>query len=570
MNQNLSSGSSSFYRFQPISTHLREHLLDPLTGSIMGLTKPSECHESNPENNAKLQLLKDSLAVIKPLMPSNTSHLLPSQIIEKPSSTTIGKEVFIAETGLNLTTANGHIERPVPKKPHNFLDGSNQFTIGCNEFSLPAVQSSRTIIDRKINESISALSNATETDNEIIALKAQIDFLYSKLNEIQRKRNTTIQNLHENKESMLKNINADDSCGYLKIANERTKSVGCTANENSQNYQFISNSNHNDGSISKQPINEVICSVNSAEEKKEEQSRKFSDTWKNNGQITTPELITSGICREKTSAEMKADEEIIFVDCPQEMINEGLKSDGRESTNNHLDKSNSAITNEANKNSNENCESQFFDDETLEHKEEKLRDECSKSASDKLEKEDTIIGVKRKQEYWNLSSLHVKITKESVESDIQREKLTESGKHCLPPPNHLMQPSKSFIGFQQPRIVQQPPVQFGQTLCLSNISTSAGNHPYFAHSYNPFLHSEPIQFLTSNQRPKQFIPTMTAPMQAFQQYQNPLLNVQLPTVGSAINATANSPTANSLLYNSYMTKRKLLLKNRSVFGYSKC
>ncbi|VDK77956.1 unnamed protein product [Litomosoides sigmodontis] len=572
INQNLSSGSSSFYRFQPISTHLRGHLLDPLTGAIMQLTKPPECHASNPESNAKLQFLKESLVAIRPIMSSSTTHLLPPQVIEKPSSTGMGKEVLFAETDLNLTaTASGHIERPVAKKPHNFLDGSNQFTAGCNEFSLSSVQSSGMIGGRANDEStsISALSNTTETDNEIIALKAQIDFLYSKLNEIQRKCNTMTQNLHENKGSMLKNINANvDSCGYLKIANERIKAVSCTASDNSQIYQFITSSDQNDESISKQPINEAIYSMDSAEEKKEEQLGRLSDTWKNDGQITTLKLTTSGICQKKTPAEMKADEGIIFVDCPQATINEELKSDDRKSINSHPDKSNSAIANERNSNSgtNENCESRSFDDGRLEQKKEKLREECSRSASDKLEKEDTMIGVKRKQEYWNLS--HVKITKESVESKTQREKLTQSSKHCFPPPNHhhhFIQSSKSLIGFQQPTIaLQQPPVRFGPMLCLSNISTTAENHSYFAHSYNPFLQSEPIQFLTSNQRPNQFIPTMTTPMQAFQQYQNPLLNAQFPTVGNAINATATRPTTNSLSYNSHMTKRKLLLKNRMM------
>ncbi|VBB28632.1 unnamed protein product [Acanthocheilonema viteae] len=534
MNRKVSSGNNDLNSFQPISSHLKEQILNPLTASIDGLTGSLECHESDPESNPELQFLKDSLVVVKPLMSSKTT--------EKPSSTSnirIGKEVVFTASDLNLITGNHHMERPIPRKHRSFLDGSNQFTTGCNAFSPLTIQTSEMITGKRNNESI---CNTTETDNEIIELRAQIDSLYSKLNEIQRKCD---QNSQEHKKSMLKNNNNindtnNDSYGYLKIANENAKSISCVPNENPQIYQFITNSN---GRIS-------------LEEKKLEQSGELCDIWEKKDQFDNTELITPRNCQEKTLNEMKADEEIVLVECSEETAEEQLKNDDQNSIDNHLDKCNSVTATETNR----NCQLQSFDDRRLEQKEDKLKDQYSNSASYKLETKDTIIAVKRIKEYWDatcLSPSQIKLTKENLDC-INLQHQHEKNKPCFPPANHPIQSSTSIIGFQQPRIAFQPPVRFAPMLCFPNIPTSAENHPYFPPSYNPFSQSEPVQFLSPNQLPKQFIPTMTTPMQAFQQRPNPLLNVQF---SNPINATTNCSTINSLPQNSYSTKRKLPFKN---------
>ncbi|CAG9536121.1 unnamed protein product [Cercopithifilaria johnstoni] len=567
MNRNQPSGNNNFYRFQPISSHLREHLLGPLTGSIIGLTKPPEYDEPDPECNPRLQLFKDSMAVIKPLMSSKTSHLLTSQITEKPSSI-LNKKMRKED---NFTTENDHIKRPVPRKPHSFSGGSDQFTFGSNEFSLPAVQSSRMSSGKTNNRSISmlAMNNATKTDNEIIALKEQIDSLYSKLDEIQRKCDTTIQNLKENKESMLKNSNNITNIdGDSYETNSTTKSISCTTNENPQIDQFTTTSNQSDGRILKQPINGVICSVNSAEEKKLELSGKLFDTWENNnGQFRNAELKTSRICEKKISNERKEDDDIILVDYSQEMTKEQLEYNNQNSINNHLDVCNSVIPTETNKNPNssEKCELRSFDDRMLKKEEDKLKDQYSSRASYKTETKDTIIAVKRIHECWDAtypSSPHIKMTKENFDTNIQHEKIIESSIPHLPQANHFLQTPTSMIGFQQPRIAFQPPVRFGPMLCFSNIPSSTENYSYFTHPHNSFSQSEPVPFLTSNHLPKQFIPTMTAPMQAYQHHPNPLLNIQFPPVGNTMNATTNCPTTNTRSHNNYMAKCKLSLKNR--------
>lgn len=558
--RNLSFGNNNMYRFQSISSNLREPPLDPIINPVMRLTKSSECHETDSERNSKLQFFKDSMVVIKPLVSSKTSHLLTSQLEKPPSTLRTGKEVIFTETD----SGNNHIERPIPKKPRGFSDGLDQFTIGCNAFSPSTVQTSRTI-DTRVNNgfiTISAMSNATETDNEIIALKARIDSLYSKLNEIQRKHD---QNVQENKESMVENSNnianvVDDSCGYLKIAEESGKFISSTTNDNLQVYQFTTNSDQSDERTMKQSINGVMCAANS--EKKLELSEKFCDIWENSSQFRNAELTTSGICQKKSLNEIKEDEEIILVDCPREMSEEQLKNNDQNLINNRVDRCSSTTPTVTSKN---------FDLQSFHNKTAKQKDQCSNGASYKLERNDALIATKRIEKCWDatyLSPSHIKMTKEDLEGNVQPEKVTENNsRHCFPRANHPIESPTSNIGFQQPKTAFQPPVQFAPMLCFANISTAPENHPYFTHSYNPFSQSESVQFLSPNQLPKQFIPTMTAPIYPFQRHPNPIFNIQFPTVtiANAISAATIRPTTNALSHNSYITKRKLLLKNRLVF-----
>uniref|UniRef100_A0A0R3RW13 Uncharacterized protein n=1 Tax=Elaeophora elaphi TaxID=1147741 RepID=A0A0R3RW13_9BILA len=576
MNRNLSSGDNNL--FPSLPSNLRErNLLNPLNGSILELTRPSGCHEPDPESNAKLHFLNDPLVIIKPLMSSSTSHLLTPQVIEKPESTTntrMGKEVIFTGTGLNFTSGTNQIERPVPKKPRSFSAGSDQFTIGCSALSPPAAQTSRIISNGKINRSTSTSTviDKIETDNEISALKARIDSLYTKLNEIQRIRDAAIQTLQSDKErrlsesSALVNIDEDSCSARLKTANNTVKAISSTANENSQVCQFITNSNQNDERTLNETTNEMTCPANSAEKTS---SRKLNDTWENTDQLSNTELTVSDICQEKTSSEIGANEDIILVDCPQEVTEEKVKNNDQNLINDNLDTSNSTTVTNRNPESNGTCGAQSFDDQTVQQKSDKLKDQYNNtnSASYKLETKDAIIAVKRIQKFWDATYLspHIKMTKECVNTNIQHDKITQSSPPCFLPPNHLTQ-SSTPIGFQQPRTAAafQPPAQFGPMLCFSNISASAENYPYFANSHNPYSQSEPLQFLTSNQLPKQFIPTMNAtPIQAFQ-HPNPLLNVQFPAVGNAICANANHPITNSLSHNSYIANRKLLFKNRMM------
>ncbi|VDP12625.1 unnamed protein product [Onchocerca flexuosa] len=76
-------------------------------------------------------------------------------------------------------------------------------------------------------------------------------------------------------------------------------------------------------------------------------------------------------------------------------------------------------------------------------------------------------------------------------------------------------------------------------LYIPNVSMPTENHnyPYFPNPYNPFSKPEPVHFLTLNQPQKQFVPTMTGTMQAFQQHPKPLMNVYFPAINNAISVT---------------------------------
>lgn len=588
-NPNPPPGDNDLYRFlmmPRISSHSKEYnLVDPLDGSILGLTRSSECHEPVSvinHSSSKLHFLNDSLVVIKPLMSSKTSHLPTSQVTEKSTSISnmeTAKEVISNGTDVTVTAGNNHIERPVPKKPHILSDGQDQFTTGYNDFSLPLIQTSRKINGGENDTSVSSttVSKTTETDNEIIALRARIDSLYSKLNEIQQKRDTTNQYLRENEESKLNNRNGiininEDKSGYLKIANESGESVSCTIKRNLQINQLVANSSQNEEGTLLQHINEE-CPLNSGEVKTLELSRQLCDTYENNDQFgkvacQMPQNF-SGTYQPKSSNGMETNEDIILVDCSQEMTEVQVKNNDRNSVSNHLGKCNSESSTKTNINSgtSKNCESRPSD-KMLQQKAGKLKEQYRNSASRKMETKDTIITMKRIQEFWDATYLspHIRKIKKNLDTSIQSKKVIQSTRPCFPPANRVTQTPTSIMKFQQPRTISQPPVQFGPMLCFPNISTSAENYPNFANPFNPF--SQP-QFLTSNQLSKPLLPTMTTPIQAFQRHTNPLLNVHFPTVGNAISTTQNLPTNYSLSHNGYATGHKLLFKNRLVFDYSK-
>ncbi|VDM06670.1 unnamed protein product [Wuchereria bancrofti] len=570
---------NNLYQFLPmsrISSNLREHnLIDPLGSSVPRLMRPSECHESNPEiclTNPKLHLLNDSLVVIKPLVSSKTSDLLKSQIIEKlasPSNLTIEKEAIFS--GTNINTGNNHIEKTVPKKPLILSDGQNQFTNGYNAFSLPDVQTSRKISDRKdvTSESL-PINNTTKTDNEIIALKAKIDSLYSKLKEIQQKHHNTVQNLQENEESELGNNNSNsivnvngDGSEYLKIDNE-TESVSCTKKAITQVYQHHTNSNQNE-ELLKQQNNENT--MNSTEQKRLELSRQLCCTWENNDQLGKTELRvskkplnSSETSQEKTSGEKEEDEDIVLVDCLKETIEKQIKNNGRNPMSNHLGELNSASPVEPNK----NCGVRGLrTSDRLSQQADKLKDhQYRNSASYKLGTKDTIIAVKRIQEFWNATYLSPYIKKaKNLDTSTQHEKVIQNIRPCFPRANYSTQSPTSIVGIQQPMSGFQLPIRFGSMLCFPNLSMSAENHSYFANPYNSFSQSEPVQFLTPSQPLRQSLPTMTAPIQAYQQHSNPLLNVQFSSVDNAVSATPNCPISYLLPQNSSTNENKLLLKN---------
>uniref|UniRef100_A0A1I7VUX7 Fusion protein n=1 Tax=Loa loa TaxID=7209 RepID=A0A1I7VUX7_LOALO len=571
VNRSLSSGENNLYRSQQISrisSHLKEHnLSDALNTSLLGLTRFLECHEPNPEishSSPKLHFLSDSSVVMKPLISSATSHLLASQVIREPgsiSNMTEGKEVIFAGTA-----GNNHIERPVPKKLQSLSDGQDQFT---NTFYLPVAQNFRMISDREndISVSSSAVSNTTAIDNEIITLKADTDSVYSKLNEIQWKRQTTIQTLQENEESKLNNSNsivniANGRSGYLKVADEIQESVSCkTAKETLQIYQLITNNNQN--KKEKEQTDERTCPVNSAEEKKLEPLGQLCDTWENSGQFRKPELTAFQKPRnsfktrqDKSSSEIETDEDIILVSCPQETAEVQMKNNDQNPTSNLPGKVNSASSVEINK----NCGFRSMNG-ILQQKANKLKDQYRNNASHKPKIKNTITAVKRIQEFWDDTNLPSHIEKaKNLDISIQSEKVTQSIRPCLPRTNHLTQSPISIMGFQQPTIGFQSPVRFGPMLCFPNISTSAENHTYFTNLYNPFSQPESVQFLTSTQLPKHVLPTIPASIQPFQQHPCPLLNVHFPPADNTISAKPRRRTSNLLPRNSYKTKHKLLFR----------
>ncbi|VDN83488.1 unnamed protein product [Brugia pahangi] len=566
-NRNPSFGDNNLYQ---ISMNLREHILiDPLGGSASRLMRPSKCHEPSPEIcliNPKLHLLNDSLVVIKPLV---SSDLLKSQIIEKlasPSSLTIEKEAIFSGTNINAT--NNHIERTVPKKPLILSDGQNQFISGCNAFPLPAVQTSGKISDRKdVTSESSLINNTTKTDNEIIVLKAKIDSLYSKLKEIQQKHHNTVQNLQDNEEGKLGNNNNNnnnnsivnvnyDGSEHLKINNETEESISCTNKTITQVYQHHTNSNQNKG-ILKQQNNEDT--MNSMEQKKLGLSRQLRCKSENNDQfgkrVSKKPLNSSETFQ---SSEKEEDADIVLMDYFKETIEKEMKKNDQNPMSNQIGEFNSANPVEPNKNY--DVGGLRSSERTLQQADKLKNHQYRNSASYKLGTKDTIIAMKRIQEFWNATYLSPCIKKaKNLDTSIQHEKVVQNIRPCFPRANYSTQ--SPIIGIQQPMSGFQLPVRFGPMLCFPNLSMSAENHSYFANPYSSFSQSEPAPFLTPSQPLKQSLPTMTTPIQTYQQYPNPLLNVQFSSVDNAVNVIPNCPVGYLLPQNNSMNENKLLLKN---------
>ncbi|VDP12628.1 unnamed protein product [Onchocerca flexuosa] len=394
---------------------------------------------------------------------SKTSHLQSSQAIEKPTSISSTRIEKIISTGTNTTTGNNHIERPLPKKPHFLLGERSR-----KAFSMPGIRTSRKISGRKNYSLLSSLaaSNITETDDEIIALKAKIDFLYAKLNEMLprygtgRQVHSIIQSLHENEENKLNNSNSSISngnghnSGYLKIANGTEESVSCKAirdhdnanlsrTENPEINQSVIICNQNEDETWKQSIN----TMNSAEEKKLEQAKQLCETWEKSNQFERTMLRAfqkprkySGIYQEKILNDMEANEDIIFMGFSREMLEHQVKNNEQSAVSNQLEKRNSSSSIEANKNSNEDRKFIFSDKKLQQQKinakldENRQKIDQYNNASYKMETEDTIIAVKRIQEFWDATYIppHIGNTKNSLDTNIHREKVIQSTGFCFP------------------------------------------------------------------------------------------------------------------------------------------
>ncbi|VDK82119.1 unnamed protein product, partial [Onchocerca ochengi] len=549
VNANIPSCDKNLHHFPlmlRVSSHLKEHnLLDPLDGSMLGLTKPSECQESDLQTNYSSNLppmhfVNDSQFLMEPLLSSSkTSHSQSSQAIEKPASISnmrIGKEVIFTGTDTTII-GDKHIERSLPKKPHILLGERSQFTTNCKAFSMPGIQTSRKISGRKNYPSLSSLAadNIAETDDEIIALKVKIDFLYAKMNEMLQKCGTgrqihsIIQNLHENEESKLNSSNSSinngngHGSGHLKIANGTEESVSCKAIrdhgnaklsriENSQINQFVIICNQNEDETRKQPID----TMNSVEEKKLEQPKQLCDTWERSNQFERTMLRAfqkprkySGIYQEKISSDMEAAKDIILTGFPGEMLEHQIKNNNQSAVSNQLGKRNSSSSIKVNKNSNENRKLIFPDKKLQQQKVNAKLDENRQKidqynyASYKMETDDTIIAVKRIQEFWNALYIppHIRNTKDSLNTNIHREKVIQSTRFCFPQADYLTQSPTSNIGFQQFRPDIQSSVRFDPMLCFPNVSLPTRNYncPYFPNPYSPFSQPEPVQLLTMNQ-----------------------------------------------------------------------
>ncbi|VDM97164.1 unnamed protein product [Thelazia callipaeda] len=510
--------------------------------------------------------------------PSASNHALKSKITSSESSETTATKMFQAKIARNGDTES--------TSRHNSLNAKNESSINDEEV-LVVHDSSIQNAEQKCFSPVtsSTMSSTTQPDNELVELKAKIDFLYSKINEIQQRNENVIHrreisenqtdNTSLNDNSLKINIRADyDSTkhGNIVIANSPLpKSVTANLEQSEESQKQLYDSSIT-SSVSSQSIlstetngsklgsNKKLWNIQSSST--DNKSVKSTKNFKN-----TNSMIGVG-----------ADGGIIMInDSSQEILNKETRVNEWSTTNKTNNNLNTPVPV---KDQNESTSGSITEDLNLKlniiidenHKKglkfltTRQKRNHIKGGTIQNEKQ-SIIGIKRIQDFRDAiypQSLPICNNRNIIYQDRPQLSFPSNTQHPF------IQPPYPFQGYLQPRSGFNIPIQYEPIFLFPKIPVSMEHYPCFANSYQGYEHLNGVQYLPANSPHKynihkQFVPSATNLMSAFRHCSTSLPNTQIPA--NTICAPVCDPdiqqnSHNTLVIQHPENKSQLLIEKR--------